>query len=81
MASTKISGISMTPAENGIVIDYCKRTEKSGKSTYDNCSYEYPKEVFEYEKNESGEKESNDDVLERAMKRFKELWKESHNYK
>lgn len=64
----------MEPATNGVMIRYCKKIEKTtGKGTYDNCSYDYPNEVFE-----KGDDESYDEMLDRATSRFKELWKESY---
>jgi len=72
----KISDVSMSPAKNGIIISYCEKTEKSGgKGTYDNCNYTYPKEVFDFDADENKE-----DKFNEAFDRFKELWKQAHNF-
>lgn len=66
--STTISGLSMEPAKNGFIISYCEKTkDDSKKSTYDNCNYNYPKEVFDID----DDNEDND--LQKAFDRFKEL--------
>jgi hypothetical protein len=59
--SKKISDLSMTPADNGVIISYCKKVKSESGGSYDNCRYEYPKEVF-------GVSE-----IDNAFKRFKEL--------
>lgn len=63
MSKYKISDLSMQPAENGVIISYCKKKEPKYKGSYDNCTYEYPKEVF--------------NSPEEAFMRFKELWMEA----
>lgn len=72
---SKIQSVSMQPASNGIQVNYTEVYEKSGKNTFDNCRYEYETEVFEMK-----EGESKDDVFERALTRFKELWKQQNDY-
>lgn len=70
-----IQDVNMSPATNGIKVCYTERTEKSGKNTYDNCMYEYETEVFEMQPGES-----KDECFERALTRFKELWKLQNAY-
>lgn len=68
---TSISGLSMEPAKNGFIISYCEKVNSPvKKGTYDNCSYTYPKEVFDID-GDSDETEKAD--LEKAFDRFKEL--------
>lgn len=64
----------MEPATNGVIISYTKKTEKNTKNTYDNCCYDYKKEVYDFDVKE-GENEKD---LDGAFERFKELWKEAH---
>lgn len=72
----KISDVRMEPAKNGVIISYCEKTEKKGsKGTYDNCSYSYPKEVYDFDSDET-----KDAKFDEAFNRFKELWKQAHNY-
>lgn len=76
----KIQDLRMEPATNGVIISYTEKKEKAGsKNTYDNCSYDYKKEVYDFDTNEKGESasESKKD-LDGAFERFKELWKEAH---
>lgn len=68
-SKAKISDVNMTAAKNGIIISYCEKTENNKKGTFDNCSYEYPKEVFDFD-SDDGEKD-----MTEAFERFKELWK------
>ena len=71
---SKISDVRMEAANNGVVISYCEKIEKKGsKSTYDNCSYNYPKLVIQQE-----DEESTDSMIERAGKEFMKLWKEQY---
>lgn len=66
----KITDLRMEPASNGVIISWCEQTPKSGgKNTYDNCSYAYPKEVFDFD---------GDNDIDKAFERFKELWKEQY---
>ena len=73
----KIQDLRMEPATNGVIISYCVKKEKTGKNTYDNCSYDYKKEVYDFDtdEKESGEKKD----IDGAFERFKELWKQAHN--
>lgn len=66
----KITDLRMEPAKNGVIISWCEQTTKSGgKNTYDNCSYSYPKEVFDFD---------GDNDIDKAFERFKEIWKQSY---
>ncbi len=73
MAKTTISELRMEPAKNGVILSYCERKEKpaTSKNTYDNCTYDYPKEVFDFEEGASDPEGS---AIEKAFGRFKELW-------
>lgn len=72
---SKIQDLRMEPATNGVIISYTQKTEKAGKGTYDNCSYDYKKEVYDFDTKEEGENKKD---LDGAFERFKELWKEAH---
>jgi hypothetical protein len=77
-SKSKISSLSMEPATNGVIISYCVKKEKAaGKGCYDNCSYEYPKEVFDFDGSDATTKKEG---FDKAFERFKELWKEAHNF-
>lgn len=77
-SKSKISNLSMEPATNGVIISYCVKKEKpANKGTYDNCSYDYPKEVFDFDQDDAGKKTEG---FDKAFERFKELWKEAHNF-
>lgn len=65
--TTTITSLSMEPATNGFIISYCIKTKRPGKGEFDNCNYDYPKEVFDIDEDD----EDND--LEKAFTRFKEL--------
>lgn len=73
--TSKIQDLRMEPATNGVIISYTQKTEKPGKGTYDNCNYDYKKEVYDFDKEEEGEGKKD---LDGAFERFKELWKEAH---
>jgi hypothetical protein len=76
-STSKIQDLRMEPATNGVIISYCVKKEKATKNTYDNCSYDYKKEVYDFdmgEKEEGGEKKD----IDGAFERFKELWKQAH---
>jgi len=75
MAKTTISELSMTPAKNGFIISYCEKVEKTngGKDTYNNCDYNYPKEVFDIDDNDGAED------IEKAFTRFRELAMKQYN--
>ena len=61
----KIQSVSMSDAENGVIVNWDEKIEKPGKGMYDNSSYEYKKEVF------------SDEDLDKAFARFKELFMEA----
>lgn len=63
----KVSNVSMDAADNGVTISYSKQVKREGKGTYDCCSSEYKKEVFE--------------DVEKGFDRFKELFMEAHGDK
>ena len=77
MAKEKIEDIRMEPVTNGVIISYCKRTPADSKDKFANSSYEYCKEVFDTDNGEKGEKEE-EDGMEKAFARFKELWKQAY---
>lgn len=71
----KISYLRMEPASNGVIISYDLEKKKSpGKGTYDNCSYESKKEVFDVDMNDT-------QSLDEAFNRYKELWIASYKNK
>ena len=76
MAQRKIQDLRMEPATNGVIISYTEKKEKAGKGTYDNCTYDYKKEVYDFdtEEKQGGDKKD----IDGAFERFKELWKEAH---
>ena len=57
-----ICDVSMSNADNGVIINYTEKTKSANKGTYDNYNYEYRKEVFA------------EDKIEDAFKRYKELF-------
>jgi len=71
---TKISDLRMEPAANGVIISWCERIENkdSGKGTFDNCRYDYPKEVYDFD--QDGES----DGIDKAFTRFKEIWMQQY---
>ena len=70
----KISYLRMEPATNGVIISYDLTTKKNTKGTFDNCSYESKKEVFDVD---MGSKEG----LDEAFDRYKALWVASYEGK
>lgn len=58
----KICNVSMDNAENGVIVSYTEKRKSANKGTFDNCDYEYCKEVFPEDKMEAG------------FTRFKELF-------
>lgn len=70
----KISYLRMEPASNGIIISYDLTTKKDGKGTYDNCSYESKKEVFDVDMDK-------EEDLNEAFDRYKALWIASYKGK
>lgn len=68
----------MEPAENGVIICYTEKTKSPSKGTYDNYNYDYKKEVYDIDKN--GE-EDDDDGINKAFDRFKELWMSAYRAK
>ena len=76
-SKSKIQDLRMEPATNGVIISYTEKKEKAhNKNTFDNCSYDYKKEVYDFDtdEKESGEKKD----IDGAFERFKELWKQAH---
>ena len=68
----KISSLRMEPADNGVIICYDVQKKKTAsKGSFDNCSYEYKKEVFDVD----GESKEG---LNEAFERYKELWVASY---
>lgn len=59
----------MEPADNGVIISYDIQT-KNGTGKYENTDYQYKKEVYDFDGDEDG--------LDKAFDRFKELWKLCH---
>lgn len=63
----EISCLRLEPASNGVIICYDVKTKKAGAGTYDNYSYDYRKEVFDFD--------SGEEAFDEAFERFKTLWK------
>lgn len=57
-SKSKIQDLRIEPATNGVIISYTEKKEKATKNTYDNCTYDYKKEVYDFdtEEKETGEK-------------------------
>lgn len=71
----KISYLRMEPATNGVIISYdVEQKKSSSKGTFDNCSYESKKEVFDVDMNDT-------QSLDEAFNRYKELWIASYKNK
>jgi len=71
----KISYLRMEPATNGVIISYDLEKKKTGsKGTFDNCSYESKKEVFDFDMN-------NESDFDEAFNRYKQLWIASYKNK
>ena len=71
-AETYVEDVTMDNASNGVTISYRKCTKKpaSKGKTYDSMDYKYEKEVF-----------TDDDNLDEAFDRYKELFLEARVYK
>lgn len=65
MPEGKIDSVSMESAENGVIISYSVCKKKAGAGQYDNMSYDYKKEVFDFDEEEDSQE---------AFDRFKELF-------
>lgn len=65
--------LNMEAASNGAVISWSEKTQSSDKGTYDNVQWVDKKEV--YDEDEDGD----EDGLEKAFSRFKELWMKQYN--
>lgn len=62
----KIESLRMEPADNGCIICYEEITEtKAPGQEFANRQYKYRKEVYDFD---------DDEDMEEAFKRFKELW-------
>jgi len=59
-----IDDVRMETADNGVIICYTQK-KKTGKGKYDNYSYDYKKEVFDFDDEEDSKE---------AFDRFKELF-------
>lgn len=69
---TTISDLRLEPASNGVILTWCERKRKEGaKDTYENTTYDYPKEVYDFE---SGAPDAEQSAIDKAMGRFKDLW-------
>lgn len=73
---SKISSVSLEPASNGVILSWTEKTEKKSKNTYDNCDYNYQKEVYD---GEDGAVDPMESAFDAAMPRFKELWKAQYS--
>ena len=59
-----IDDVRMETADNGVIICYTQK-KKTGNGKYDNYSYDYKKEVFDFDDEEDSKE---------AFDRFKELF-------
>lgn len=59
----------MSPADNGVVISWEEKVEKSNKGTFDNCQYVSHSLVFDIDGPEGEEK-----ALDEAFAKYRELW-------
>jgi len=59
-----IDDVRMETADNGVIICYTQK-KKTGNGKYDNYSYDYKKEVFDFDDEEDSQE---------AFDRFKELF-------
>lgn len=68
-----IEDVSMSSADNGVIISYCERKKMSGKGTYD-AGYDYNRrqEVFDFDEDEEEGEE-----FKKAFDRYKELFTQS----
>lgn len=64
MTSNQIDEVRMEPAVNGVIICYTEKKKRLGQGDYDNYSYDYKKEVFDFDEEED---------VEKAFMRFREL--------
>jgi hypothetical protein len=72
MNKTYVSDVSLSPAENGVILSWNERTEtKKSGDEYSNCRHEYRKMVFDGDDDATDKKES---AFEKALPKFKELW-------
>ena len=74
--SQKISDVRLEPADNGVILSWTERKESKSKNTYDNCTWDYKKELFEGDANSADAMAS---AFDDAMPRFKELWKQQYS--
>ena len=67
-----IDYLRMEPADNGVIISYNIKTQSvNTKNSFDNCSYKEHKEVYDID-------DENEETLDEAFKRFRELWTKSY---
>lgn len=72
-SKSTIDYLTMEPATNGVIISYTEKVKKEGsKKTFDDCSYQNRKEVFDID-------EDHNDSIDKAFVRFKELWMRQYN--
>jgi hypothetical protein len=64
VSSHPIDDVRMETADNGVIICYTQK-KKTGNGKYDNYSYDYKKEVFDFDDEEDSKE---------AFDRFKELF-------
>ena len=70
----EITDLRMDPATNGVIICYTTKTKSPSKGTYENCSYDYKKEVFDADMD-------NQEDIDKAFERFKQLWMKAYKGK
>lgn len=75
MSTTSISYVKLEPATNGVILSWTEKVQKGSKNTYDNCSYEDKKEVYDGEEGAADPMES---AFDKALPKFKELWKKQY---
>ena len=64
-----ICEVRMENADNGVIISWTEKTKKSTKGSYDDYSYDYKKEVYDFDEDDDEGEEFN-----KAFDRFKELF-------
>ena len=72
--SSYIEDVSISNADNGVIVRYCERTKSEGKGCYDSYDYKRREEVF------NTMDEDGDEGFEEAFNRFKELFMQARNH-
>jgi len=73
--ANKIDYLRMEPADNGVIISYDEYVKAPGAGQYDNIRCKSHKEVFDFDE------DGDEDDTDKAMTRFKELFKQCQSTK